>query len=223
MSEMSPPPASQVGRTPIPKDLLEERRKMALSLKFRGFSMQSILSELNGLSSTKSWGFVSLRTLERDIAGYFRANRAVSSYEEPDHFKRLREAYILQIEGTIEKIVKSIEERDVKDDWKPFEKISALEKLFKMQVEFTEIQGWNYCKKESNRTKEGFTNYDEEFANLRHSLRTKEGLAEADRFIENLEKMGDTEEEIEKSKKAMFQEWEEVEELGKVSGDRFDY
>lgn len=143
-SQMSPPPPpAQVGRIPIPKILLEERRDMELELKTAGLSNRSILREVNQLNSKKHWGSITVRTLERDIATYYRQGRDADSFEEADTFERLRDGHLAQIEHTIEQLVLHIAEKNRTNSWLAFEKVAALEKLHKMQVNFTELQGWN--------------------------------------------------------------------------------
>lgn len=142
---MSLPPTN-AGRNPVPMNLLEERREMEISLKVAGLSMRSILAEINRLNSAKHWGQITLRTLERDIAEYYRQNRVSNKWERRDHFERLREVYIAQMEDVIEQAAMHIAEKNKAKNWRPFEKMIALEKFQRMQTNFADIQGWNLSK-----------------------------------------------------------------------------
>jgi hypothetical protein len=137
-----------MGRIPIPVCLLNERRKMAVMLKTSGLTNLSVLQEINRLADTKFWGKITLRTLESDIAAHFREHKAISIYEE-DHLDMMRQAHLAQMENTIEEMALIIMEKNKKSTWKPFEKAAALEKYHRMQLNFAQIQGWDFSKKYS--------------------------------------------------------------------------
>ena len=142
--------------TGVSAPLLADRREYAVGLKLMGMSVATILKQVNAQDKVKGWGVVSRRTIERDIAAYFRKNRALSLHDY-DHLDQMRESHLAQSELTIEKMalhiankkdydVKTPEGNTVKG-WKPFEKADALDKLHKMQMNFAELQNWNLGRK----------------------------------------------------------------------------
>jgi hypothetical protein len=142
---------SKVGRKSIPKELLEERRNWAVGLKLAGLSINSILKQVNLQADIKGWGDVTRRTIERDIADYFRKNRALT-VQDYDHLDQMREALLAQMEAAIEKLSLFIANKPTgpdgkRRDWKPFEYVDAMEKLFKMQMSYAELQNWNLGRK----------------------------------------------------------------------------
>ena len=156
MSEMSPPLLlalpKTTGRTPIPSNLLNERREMAVSLKTAGLAMASVLKEINRMSEGKNWGKITLRTLERDIATYYRKNRVIKS-EEREHWERMRDAHLAQMENTLESLSLYVVEKNKNNAWQRFEKPLVLDKVFRMQMGLAELNGWNYSRTNNNNIK----------------------------------------------------------------------
>ena len=60
------------------RDLVDARREYAIGLKLAGVSTATIVKQLNALALVKGWGEVTRRTIERDIAEYFRKNKPLS-------------------------------------------------------------------------------------------------------------------------------------------------
>jgi len=147
MSEMPSLPSEKenLGRTPIPRSLLEERREMSVSLRNAGLSVHSSLKEINRLDSSKHWGIITLRTLERDIANYYGENKALTQ-EERECSEGRRKSHLAQMENTLEEMALHIAKKNKDNNWKPFEKAAALEKLHKMQMGLADLQGWNLSK-----------------------------------------------------------------------------
>lgn len=133
-------PNNKPGRKSIPVSLLQERRDYVVALKLAGLSMSSILKQVNHMAASKNWGVITQYTIERELADYYSKNR-VLDYHDQQHNENLRRAYIDQMEKTIEKL--SFHIADKKKKWKPFEYISALTELYKMQMAFLEAQNWN--------------------------------------------------------------------------------
>lgn len=151
MSETSSS-APLVGRNPIPTELVEARREAAVSLRAAGLSMRSVVQEVNRLSEAKRWGTISLRTLERDIATYYRKKDVVAS-EERENWESMRLAHLAQVEQTIEAMALFIAEKNKTNSWLKFEKPLVLEKFFKMQMGLAELNGWNQTRSTVNTVK----------------------------------------------------------------------
>lgn len=135
----------EAGRKPIPSELLKERREMAVSLKLAGLATETIRQRLNMLSRSKGWSEVTLRTVERDIASYYRENRALK-FEDIQHALALRESHVARIELIIENMFQHVNEHDKADDWARGEKVKALKSLSQMLKDYTELQGWDLSK-----------------------------------------------------------------------------
>jgi len=133
----------QRGRKSIPKGILEARREYSVGLRSAGVNISQILIDINGLSRERGWGEVSLRTVERDIAKYYKERISITP-EDKKNFFALRRAHLAQMELTIEMISVYIMG---KRDWKPFEYPKALDRLSRMQMRYAELQNWNYTKK----------------------------------------------------------------------------
>ena len=118
---------------------IQKRREYAVNLKLAGLSIDTILKQVNGKDPVELWGVISRQALEKDIAEYFRRNKA-GSLENFDHADRMREAHIAQMEKVIERLAIHIAQTK---KWKSFEYADALEKLMKMQNTIVEIQNWN--------------------------------------------------------------------------------
>lgn len=137
-----------MARIPIPVSILNERRDMAASLKAAGLSMKTILQEINKLSPSKKWGAITIRTLERDISLYYTSNSVITD-DERTHILGLKKAHFAQMENIIEEVAMMILKNKT---WEPAEKITALEKQFKMLASIADLQGWNSSKiRESSR------------------------------------------------------------------------
>src|SRR5688572_13179777 len=106
MSVMSLTP----GRNAVPIGAVEERRSKAVSLRIAGLSMQSVLAEINKLEASRHWGVISLRTLERDIAAYFRDELNRLPREDRDHIERQRDCLLAQMDNVIEEVAITIME-----------------------------------------------------------------------------------------------------------------
>jgi DNA-binding ferritin-like protein (Dps family) len=135
------------GRNSVPLKAVEARREYTIGLKLAGVSMATILKQLNTLAPVKGWGIVSRRTVERDVADYFRKNKPLSQ-QDYDHLDQLRTAFLAQMEITIEKA--SLHMAKNKKNWKPFEYMAGLESLHKMQMNYAEAQNWNLGKQNIN-------------------------------------------------------------------------
>ncbi len=149
------PKNSKGGRNSVSKELVADRRDYEVRLKLAGMGTNTIMKQVNAESQSKGWGTVSRRTVEQDIANYFRANRALS-VKDYDHLDQMREAHLAQIELIMEKMAIHITTKSrgstlydknqnpiVIGDWKPFEYADSLEKLHKMQMNYLEAQNWN--------------------------------------------------------------------------------
>lgn len=131
---------SKRGRKSIPEVVLQERREYVVALSIMGMSASTIQRQVNADAARKGWGEVSLRTIELDIAAYFRANR-VLSIQDYDHKDQLRTAHILQMKKVIEKMSLHIHDKQYK--WKPFEYAAALTELHKMLMDLAQVENWN--------------------------------------------------------------------------------
>lgn len=128
-------------RSSTPMALIEARREYTVGLKLAGLSTSSIQKQVNALAVAKGWGEVSRKTVDQDIASYFRGNNPLT-VQDYDHLDQMRQAHLAQVEQGIEKLALHISGK--KDaDWKPFEKADALEKLHKMRMDYAELQNWN--------------------------------------------------------------------------------
>lgn len=128
------------GRKAISDTVLKERREYTVSLNLMGMSNSTILRQINSMAVQKGWGEVSLRTVELDIAAYFRENR-VLSIQDYDHKDQLRTAHVLQMKKVIEKMSLHIHDKQYK--WKPFEYAAALTELHKMLMDLAQVENWN--------------------------------------------------------------------------------
>jgi len=131
--------------------LVKERRDYTVNLKISGISTDSIIKQVNNLAKLKGWGIVTRATVERDIAKYFKDNRVLTS-QDFEHQDNLREAHIASMEKDIEQLVMYISKRDKMDEnktrpWKAFEKVSAIETLHKIKMNYAEAQNWNLGRK----------------------------------------------------------------------------
>jgi len=131
------------GRKSIPKELLGARREYIAGLRSAGVNNPDIRGKINDLAEDKGWGEVTLRTIERDIAKFYKERDLLTPQDYEDFFC-LREANLAQLELIIEKMSVYIIK---KKNWQPFEHANALSKLFKMMVKYMELQNWNYSKK----------------------------------------------------------------------------
>jgi len=134
------------GRNSIPLPLLEARREYTVNLKLAGVSTSTIEKQINNQAPLKGWGTVTRRTVDRDIADYFRKNRPIS-VEDYDHLDQMRSAFLASMELTIEKASMHMAKAN---EWKPFEYMSGLESLHKMQMNYAELQNWNLGKQNIN-------------------------------------------------------------------------
>lgn len=144
----------QQGRNAIPASLLKERREYTMGLRQAGISIETIVKDINNKDTVKNWGTVTRRTVERDIARYYRENTALQ-VDDYDHLDQLRESHISQMEKIIEELVLHIRSKEetmidpntgkpkVITTWKPFEKIQALKELFRMYMDLAEVRNWN--------------------------------------------------------------------------------
>lgn len=121
--------------------LLDERRTYAAGLRSSGMSMETIVKLVNNMDSSKYWGTVTRRTVERDIVTYFRDNQAMT-VEDYDYIEMMRAAHLEQMERTIERMHLHINNKK-EEDWKPFEKMAAMESLHKAQMNYAEVKNWN--------------------------------------------------------------------------------
>jgi hypothetical protein len=135
------------GRNAVPIELVEARREYSVGLKLAGVSNATIVKQINNLASIKGWGRVSRRTIDRDIANYFRKNKPLSN-EDYDHLEQLRVAFLAQMELTLEKA--SLHMAKQSKTWKPFEYMAGLESLHKMQMNYAELQNWNLGRQNIN-------------------------------------------------------------------------
>lgn len=133
------------GRNSTSVPLLEKRREFAVELSRSGMSHATVLKKVNELDATYKWGQVTLRTLQRDIASYYREQSA-TSYGDIDQARFLRENHVAVMEGTTEMMRLEIAQKDKNDNWKSGERAHALKILYGMQKDFAEIQGWNIGK-----------------------------------------------------------------------------
>ena len=137
---MSDQEVTKLGRNTISKPLLDARREYTVSLKLAGMSTASIQKHINNESDSKGWGTVTRRTVDRDLATYYRENSSLTIHDY-DHFDQLRKVYLDQHERTIEKLSVFIAQK--KDKMKPIEYIMAVERLEKMQMNHMELHNWN--------------------------------------------------------------------------------
>ena len=196
------PKGPQGGRNAVPVSLVEDRREYEVRLKLAGMATDTIVKQVNIESKNKGWGTVARRTVEQDIANYFRVNRALG-IQDYDHLDQLREAHLAQMELTIEKMsihittknrAKTLYDKNGKaihiGDWKPFEYADALDKLHRMQMDYVEAQNWNKGKQnanvifQQNNINTIFEDATIEFKNTKPEAVTN--------FIENLKQVRDT-------------------------------
>jgi len=143
----------------VTKELLLERRAYALSLRQAGLTIESIVKDINSKSLVKKWGTVSYKLIQLELSKHYSEQKQHLIDSLPGSDDAKRESQIAQLEKTIEQMVlymKAKEWTEVdeitgkvikRDDWRPFEKITALKELFKMQSQLAEIQNWNLGKK----------------------------------------------------------------------------
>ena len=135
------------GRNSASMELVEARREYAIGLKLAGVSTATIVKQLNHQAIVRGWGEVTRRTVDRDIADYFRKNKPLSM-QDYDHLDQLRVAFLAQMEITMEKA--SLHMAKNKKDWRPFEYMAGLESLHKMQMNYAELQNWNLGRQNVN-------------------------------------------------------------------------
>lgn len=129
------------------RDLVDARREYSIGLKLAGVSTATIVKQINVLAHVKGWGEVTRRTVERDIADYFRRNKPLSM-QDYDHLDQMRVAFLAQMELTVEKA--SIHMVKTGRNWKAFEYMAGLESLHKMQMNYAELQNWNLGRQNIN-------------------------------------------------------------------------
>jgi len=147
---------SKAGRTSLPDVIIEQRREYEVMLKQAGMSTATIMKQVNSEAKARGWLPVSARTIALDIADYYRKNR-VLKVDDYDHAEQMRESLMDSLEINMEKMailintkdrsktVYDINQKPIKiGGWKAFEKADALEKLHKMQMNYAELQNWNY-------------------------------------------------------------------------------
>ena len=148
-----------MARSTLPSAVVQARKDYEVKLKLAGLSSATITKQINAEAKARGWLPVSLHTVDRDIAEYFRKNRVLQT-DDYDHLDRMREALLAQMEISMEKLAlhvaskqkgKLLYDKTGKpvqlDSWKPFEMADALEKLHKMQMNFAELQNWNLGRK----------------------------------------------------------------------------
>jgi hypothetical protein len=147
---------AETGRkSAVPNSLISERKEYTIMMKTAGMSVSTIVKQVNAEAVTRGWGTVSRRTIERDIADYYRKNR-VLTVQDYDHADQMREAFVAQMEVNMEKLAIHIATKNKGkilydssgvsvqiSDWKPFEYADALDKIHRMQMNYAEIQNWN--------------------------------------------------------------------------------
>jgi len=134
------------GRKAIPVEVLQKRRRTAVELYTVGLSIAAIQRRINTEDKKENWGQVSYRTVERDIASFYRDNQIVAS-EDFDHLDQMRRAHLAGMEQTIEKLAIHIINTSKSDSWKPFQLEKALETLHKMRMDYAELMNWNLGRK----------------------------------------------------------------------------
>jgi len=133
------------------------RNEFILRYNSMGFSPSSIVREVNNMAETlKRWEPISLRTVQRIIAEYYKNNQPdVTDMMDQDSFMRM--SLLMQMQTDIERLSLYIQTKD-KDviepttgkikrkgiPWKPFEFARALETLHKMRADFARINNWDY-------------------------------------------------------------------------------
>lgn len=151
-----------MARSTLPSSIVQARKDYEVKLKLAGLSSATITKQINAEAKSKGWLPVSLHTVDRDIAEYFRKNQVLQT-EDYDHLDRMREALLAQMEISMEKLAMHVASKQKGrllydktgkpvqvDSWKPFEMADALEKLHKMQMNFAELQNWNFGRKNLN-------------------------------------------------------------------------
>jgi len=134
------------GNYSLTQEVVDKRRFRAAELRMKGLSVTSVVKLLNQEAVTQMWGVVSRRTATRDIAQYFEQNK-LKGIEANEELARLRDAYVAQYEGLIEKMSIKLA---TKGDWKPFEEFSAMDILRRTLGDFAEIMNWNEGRKNPN-------------------------------------------------------------------------
>lgn len=148
-------PAKKGRKSAVPDSLIKDRKDYTIMMKTAGMSVSTITKQVNAEAATRGWGVVSRRTIERDIADYYRVNR-VLTVQDYDHADQMREAFISQMEVNMEKLAIHIATKNKGrvlydsnknpvqiSDWKPFEYADALDKFHKMGMDYMELQNWN--------------------------------------------------------------------------------
>jgi len=134
---------SAIGRKPIPGILLEKRRVEAMKLKMAGFSNLTIIQTINDLDDENGWGNISARTLQRDISKMFQSFDEENGFSDKASFQLCKNTYLSQIEHTIDRQIQLIGEKDIVNDWNPYEKQNSIKKLFDMQCKMFELRGYS--------------------------------------------------------------------------------
>jgi len=205
------PKGKKGGRNSIPVSLVHDRREYEVRLKLAGMGTDTIVKQVNNEAANKGWGTVGRRTVEQDIANYFRVNRALS-VQDYDHLDQLREAHLAQMELTIEKMAihittknraKTLYDKEGTPihigDWKPFEYSDALDKLHRMQMNYMEAQNWNKGRQNVNiRFQQNNINTIYEDATIEFKDTKPEAVL---KFINDLKKVRNTLKDAEEVKK----------------------
>jgi len=142
-----PEEPTKTGRKSIPMSLIRERRIFEVGLKRACLATATIQRQTNALAVSKNWGTVSKRTVELDIAKYYRENKVLTT-SDYDHLEQMREALLEQMELNIERA--SLNIRDKKKKWKSFEYQAAIDSLNRLQMSYMETQNWNLGRKNMN-------------------------------------------------------------------------
>lgn len=117
---------------------INKRRAYALNMKFKGYTANEILKEVNGLAKKMNWGEISLRTLKRDlVTTYEEENGPLSEADELSFVKK--EVMMDQTERVLGKLYRSIEE---KTDWQPFEEVKTMQAFIDMTTKYAKLANW---------------------------------------------------------------------------------
>ena len=134
-----------VGRNPVPMELVLKRRAYAVELCRAGFSYETVKNKINELAAKNNWGEVGLRTLHRDVASYYR-EQSEKVDKMVDQARYLRENLLASMEATMEMARVHIAKNDTDGTWSKGERTKAVRAFFDMQKGFMEVNGWNYAK-----------------------------------------------------------------------------
>ena len=134
-----------VGRNPIPIELVNKRREYSVELCRTGLSFATVLAKVNELNTKHGWGEISLRTLQRDITSYYQKQSA-HSQSEIDQARYLRQNHLAAMETTVEMARLNIAQKDATNSWTHGERNKAIESLFRMQKDIAQLNGWDFGK-----------------------------------------------------------------------------